>query len=52
MNGFLFGVLTGFLAFSDKGKEFQDRIMEALKKDDREVSKSSEPTTERPKLSQ
>lgn len=51
MNGFLFGILTGFLAFSDTGKEFQDKIMEALKNNDREVPKSSKPTTERSKLS-
>lgn len=47
MNGFIFGVLTGFLAFSDKGRELQEKLREAVKKNDGDVQKSSEAPAKR-----
>lgn len=51
MNGFIFGVLTGFLAFSDKGREIQDKLREVVKKNDRDVQESSEPPAKRSDVS-
>lgn len=47
MNGFIFGVLTGFLAFSDKGKEIQDKLREVVKKNGRDVQESGESPAKR-----
>lgn len=46
MNGFIFGVLTGFLAFSERGRELQDRLREAVKKNGGDVQESSKPPAE------
>lgn len=51
MNGFIFGVLTGFLAFSDKGREIQDKLREVVKKNDGDVQESGESPAKRSDVS-
>lgn len=51
MNGFIFGVLTGFLAFSDKGREIQDKLREVVKKNDGDIQESSESPAKRSDVS-